>query len=87
MREDTCRVATFAGCGFPFLFGGTFIEGVHINAGFLNHCIRFPFLFGGTFIEGSEPPFFISAASKFPFLFGGTFIEGFWFGNIGAGGG
>ena len=36
---------------FPFLFGGTFIEGLN--------CVRvraqgepFPFLFGGTFIEG-----------------------------------
>ena len=38
--------------GFPFLFGGTFIEG------FLHELLRFsigqrfPFLFGGTFIEG-----------------------------------
>ena len=38
---------------FPFLFGGTFIEGIpflwiglEIN--------EFPFLFGGTFIEGRE---------------------------------
>ena len=36
---------------FPFLFGGTFIEGA--NHG-LARCRRsaFPFLFGGTFIEG-----------------------------------
>ncbi len=37
--------------GFPFLFGGTFIEGLR----FLRCSSRqivFPFLFGGTFIEG-----------------------------------
>ncbi len=37
--------------GFPFLFGGTFIEGFGLltneQAG-----VIFPFLFGGTFIEG-----------------------------------
>ncbi len=37
---------------FPFLFGGTFIEGP-LRA--LETCferVEFPFLFGGTFIEG-----------------------------------
>ena len=38
---------------FPFLFGGTFIEG------WLSEALRqvrytFPFLFGGTFIEGAR---------------------------------
>ena len=39
---------------FPFLFGGTFIEG-HGDArrGAFNG--EFPFLFGGTFIEGPAP--------------------------------
>ena len=36
---------------FPFLFGGTFIEG--IKSGLWNSPLAsFPFLFGGTFIEG-----------------------------------
>ena len=38
---------------FPFLFGGTFIEG---NAAPPARPLRraFPFLFGGTFIEGTK---------------------------------
>ena len=61
---------------FPFLFGGTFIEGVS-GSRFCRGLCSFPFLFGGTFIEGgltlapAAQPFRI-----FPFLFGGTFIEG-----------
>ena len=60
---------------FPFLFGGTFIEGPPTClVGYTKP--PFPFLFGGTFIEGgahSPPP---HGAGTFPFLFGGTFIEG-----------
>ena len=37
---------------FPFLFGGTFIEGRHSTSSFL-FSTTFPFLFGGTFIEGT----------------------------------
>ena len=37
---------------FPFLFGGTFIEGGRDSRRGAPHRI-FPFLFGGTFIEGS----------------------------------
>ena len=37
---------------FPFLFGGTFIEGDSGADGCGADGI-FPFLFGGTFIEGS----------------------------------
>ena len=36
---------------FPFLFGGTFIEGVWGEPGGCSGRL-FPFLFGGTFIEG-----------------------------------
>ena len=36
---------------FPFLFGGTFIEGTK-QMGEDLPGFRFPFLFGGTFIEG-----------------------------------
>ena len=38
---------------FPFLFGGTFIEGRQKEGGPIMALI-FPFLFGGTFIEGSR---------------------------------
>ena len=60
---------------FPFLFGGTFIEG-YARCSAPTHHPEFPFLFGGTFIEGGlrrgeSPPIL-----RFPFLFGGTFIEG-----------
>ena len=60
---------------FPFLFGGTFIEGTAEQCSdFLG--VRFPFLFGGTFIEGRRVEGVYHALFKFPFLFGGTFIEG-----------
>ena len=39
---------------FPFLFGGTFIEGIAVIAGYAVYGMRFPFLFGGTFIEGED---------------------------------
>ena len=47
-----CRmVAGYFRVAFPFLFGGTFIEGVpkHFDQA---KVMKFPFLFGGTFIEG-----------------------------------
>ena len=39
-------------CVFPFLFGGTFIEGDNCPS---DDAVKwkFPFLFGGTFIEGN----------------------------------
>ena len=36
---------------FPFLFGGTFIEGRAVDEE-VRRFREFPFLFGGTFIEG-----------------------------------
>ena len=39
--------------GFPFLFGGTFIEGSQRRLLSLLGG-EFPFLFGGTFIEGNH---------------------------------
>ena len=60
---------------FPFLFGGTFIEG--IDGGDIEFLrTAFPFLFGGTFIEGANADTGAASAKLFPFLFGGTFIEG-----------
>ena len=40
---------------FPFLFGGTFIEGAG-RATQRTMKTSFPFLFGGTFIEGRIAP-------------------------------
>ena len=39
---------------FPFLFGGTFIEGLRPYLGLIVSDVKFPFLFGGTFIEGHQ---------------------------------
>ena len=41
--------------GFPFLFGGTFIEGISRTTVSTKRA-KFPFLFGGTFIEGFQAP-------------------------------
>ena len=38
---------------FPFLFGGTFIEGSRLQKLIRGALSGFPFLFGGTFIEGT----------------------------------
>ena len=40
---------------FPFLFGGTFIEGPPKAGARALSGRKFPFLFGGTFIEGVLP--------------------------------
>ena len=61
---------------FPFLFGGTFIEGIGLALK-LDGLGLFPFLFGGTFIEGALFRVDPRTTKPFPFLFGGTFIEGF----------
>ena len=70
-----CRmVAGYFRVAFPFLFGGTFIEGGFGRGTWLKS--GFPFLFGGTFIEGVRIPPSHRVCARFPFLFGGTFIEG-----------
>ena len=61
--------------GFPFLFGGTFIEGFGLltneQAG-----VIFPFLFGGTFIEGEvhTPPH--GGKANFPSFSEGLSLRG-----------
>ena len=52
MRDER-RCRNIRPVGFPFLFGGTFIEGWTDTA---KHSFTspFPFLFGGTFIEGAK---------------------------------
>ena len=50
------RIAEPSECSevrFPFLFGGTFIEGYE-RWGVRGDSRAFPFLFGGTFIEGQN---------------------------------
>ena len=67
-------MAVFCGgavCRFPFLFGGTFIEGFK-SMGTAREAVKFPFLFGGTFIEGvSGSRFCRGLCSDFP-----SFSEG-----------
>ena len=60
--------------GFPFLFGGTFIEAHKKQVEDVIE-ILFPFLFGGTFIEAMLRTARSPSHYRFPFLFGGTFIE------------
>ena len=77
LREIFAKLKEEKYLKFPFLFGGTFIEGAGSTSAHLKH-VAFPFLFGGTFIEGDETRAYPTICPiKFPFLFGGTFIEGF----------
>ena len=50
--RDIFPIWVFLLNGFPFLFGGTFIEGGCELAEAARWVGVFPFLFGGTFIEG-----------------------------------
>ena len=61
--------------GFPFLFGGTFIEASIENSHAREKTTGFPFLFGGTFIEARSAARIPGSGRLFPFLFGGAFIE------------
>ena len=74
MRVQRCEALGDRGFGFPFLFGGTFIEGGWCGRSVVAQ--EFPFLFGGTFIEGLLDSGTFLRQHGFPFLFGGTFIEG-----------
>ena len=72
---------------FPFLFGGTFIEG--IEWGFITQSGRwdFPSFSEGLSLRERDGRWLVSKVDSFPFLFGGTFIEGFiavmtWGGGI-----
>ena len=61
--------------GFPFLFGGAFIEAIAPDSP-VYLSVEFPFLFGGAFIEASAGVAWAkNATGGFPFLFGGAFIE------------
>ena len=60
---------------FPFLFGGTFIEG---NSLLLRpkRSLNFPSFSEGLSLRGSSKAKPRARRLAFPFLFGGTFIEG-----------
>ena len=52
LRGDHRRLSGAPLRAFPFLFGGTFIEGTAPSSALCLDTRKFPFLFGGTFIEG-----------------------------------
>ena len=60
--------------GFPFLFGGTFIEG---RSGVCVEALKsdFPSFSEGLSLRAHQSAGHVGAP-LFPFLFGGTFIEG-----------
>ena len=60
---------------FPFLFGGTFIEGAR-NLDALPLLRDFPSFSEGLSLRAPIFSTFTHTATTFPFLFGGTFIEG-----------
>ena len=64
-----------AGSLFPFLFGGTFIEGV-FNLHDLVTRDDFPSFSEGLSLRVIEKTSKCYNRARFPFLFGGTFIEG-----------
>ena len=60
---------------FPFLFGGTFIEG-HVGDSAERLRFNFPSFSEGLSLRGQNHITGCHHRSRFPFLFGGTFIEG-----------
>ena len=60
---------------FPFLFGGTFIEG-SITSPAVKSCMNFPSFSEGLSLRGPGDTAHARSGIQFPFLFGGTFIEG-----------
>ena len=54
LRAVNVKQTVWLALKFPFLFGGTFIEGPCPRPRRCVRCARFPFLFGGTFIEGAS---------------------------------
>ena len=60
---------------FPFLFGGTFIEGGSCQL-FAGGGGGFPFLFGGTFIEGADYVDILRLFAHFPSFSEGLSLRG-----------
>ena len=74
MRHVVYKSGLGGNFGFPFLFGGAFIEALLRD--FVKKPVwEFPFLFGGAFIEATKGNANHGTHSQFPFLFGGAFIE------------
>ena len=67
---------------FPFLFGGTFIEG-SVQSLPLVVLVTFPFLFGGTFIEGLSVTAENGGGENFPSFSEGLSLRGIWAGVLG----
>ena len=61
--------------GFPFLFGGTFIEGLRRSPHHIQTA-NFPSFSEGLSLRGEAGLHSPRGRAGFPFLFGGTFIEG-----------
>ena len=61
---------------FPFLFGGTFIEGQILSSFWEGTVGDFPSFSEGLSLRDQRRDLALSILSAFPFLFGGTFIEG-----------
>ena len=61
---------------FPFLFGGTFIEGYSKRAPAISTAQDFPSFSEGLSLRAAGEYATKFKIDKFPFLFGGTFIEG-----------
>ena len=60
--------------GFPFLFGGTFIEGLWLH--WRQMTRNFPSFSEGLSLRVAGDAKSPQPSPPFPFLFGGTFIEG-----------
>ena len=60
---------------FPFLFGGTFIEGDAVRTG-CTPDYHFPSFSEGLSLRATQSAH-EAHSMRFPFLFGGTFIEGY----------
>ena len=62
--------------GFPFLFGGTFIEGNNLSLPGSTQAPYFPSFSEGLSLRVPGTIMSRPIHGSFPFLFGGTFIEG-----------
>ena len=60
---------------FPFLFGGTFIEGLHDFFDLNGQFVDFPSFSEGLSLRVRFAEHALTSQRRFPFLFGGAFIE------------
>ena len=76
LRESLCSLTPSGQGAFPFLFGGTFIEGSERLVWLQERDYNFPSFSEGLSLRGTGLGSDDTFSSEFPFLFGGTFIEG-----------